>query len=130
MDHSVLEYDVMKGHLLVEHAYPTDTEPTPKALIDVNIILGTIKGAMLETGSWINVIGYVKGRQQTQKVTTGKSLEANLPRMSGEVLVQAVLVWDAGAMQINEYEKTMEAQREAWRKMKHVHDATRVGRSL
>lgn len=93
-------------------------------MIDLNLILGTFKGELLETGRWVNVIGYVKGRQQTQKVTTRASLEASLPRDLGEVLVQAVLIWEVGAMRVNEYEKTMEAQREAWRKTRHVHKAT------
>ena len=79
---------------------------------------------MLETGRWINVIGYVKDLQQTHKATTTTSLVARSPWDLGLVLVQAVLIWDAGAVRVNEYEKTMEAQREAWRKTRHVDKAT------
>ncbi len=126
---SVFEYDATKGQVHVEHAYPVTMTPTPRAVIDVNLVLETFQGDMLENGRWINVIGYVKGRQQTQETSTGRSLEADLPHLLEIVLVQAVLVWDAGAMRVDEYEKTVEAQREVWRKTRHLHENMKEGRS-
>ena len=114
----------MKGHLLVEHAYPTDAKPTPRAVVDVNLVLETIKGEILENGRWINVIGYVRsGKERYDR--RKKKADVSRKDMIQDVLVQAVLIWDAGIMRPQDYEKTMEAQREAWKTTRHVHEIVR-----
>ena len=122
---SVFEYDTTKGHLLVEHAYPADATPTPRGIVDVNLVLETIKGELLENGRWINVIGYVREIKQTQKANSRKKTAATGVVAVNAPMVQAVLMWDAGAMRVNEYETTMEAQREAWKKTRHTHSGTK-----
>ena len=119
-----------KGHLSVEHAYPRDASPTPTALVDVNLILTTIGGRLLEPGRWINVIGYVQEREpesqpQNQPRSKKQRLERNLSQIEQPCLVQAVLVWGAETVKVEEYEKVMEAQKEAWRKTRHLRDAFR-----
>jgi len=90
-------------------------------MVDVNLILETVKSELLENGRWVNVIGYVQSTAQAHSRVKRRTPEADGHKDQREVMVQAVLMWDAGAIRANEYEKTMEAQREAWRKTRHLH---------
>jgi hypothetical protein len=118
---SVFEYNSGKGQLTVEHAYPYDAASTPRAVIDVNVILEITNSQLLRNGSWINVIGYVQhvpdvqGRRQQRGGSTGESRDDQL------TVLQAVLVWDAGAIRVSEYEKVMEEHRKAQREARQVH---------
>ena len=116
---SVLDYDITKGQLLVEHAYPHDALQTPTALVDVNHILEMLNSKLTKRGSWVNVIGYVQGAGETGGKRMRSGLDAS--SKSNTPVVQSVLVWDAGAIRPHEYEQTMEMQREAWRKTRHLH---------
>lgn len=95
----MLGYDEQKGHLLVEHAYPSTGSPIPTAHIDVNVVLETTKPSTLQDGTWINVMGYLR------RVASRDSMNhKNLP----PPLVQAVLIWNAGGIDVEEYEKAMQ----------------------
>lgn len=70
----------------------------------------------------MNVIGYVQAPPQTNDRVKRKRANADGHNdREGGALVQAVLMWDAGAIRATEYEKTMERQREAWKKTRHLH---------
>lgn len=51
-----------------------------------------------QVGAWVNVIGYV--RQNTEMQSTSK------PRAS---MVDAVLIWSAGAIKLEDYEAAVRA---------------------
>lgn len=91
-------------------------------MVDVNLVLETVQSELLHNGSWVNVLGYVQGGPQMQTKAKTKRSEIPPSNIGREAMVQAVLIWDAGAIRANEYEKTMEQQREAWRKTGHLHD--------
>jgi Telomere capping, CST complex subunit len=93
-------------------------------VVDVNLVIETVESGLLDNGSWVNVIGYVQGGPQLQN--KAKTKRSGIPsRNTGhKALVQAVLIWDAGAIKANEYEKTLEQQREARRKTRNLHEGT------
>lgn len=103
----VIDYDHKTGLLIVEHDYPRSksSKTTTKATVDINLILENTNLELLQPGSWINVIGYVRSKPtpNSRRLSTGrKKAVAELPE------IQAVLVWNAGAIQVDKYEKTME----------------------
>jgi hypothetical protein len=108
----VIDYDDRTGRLTVKHDYPrvASSRPPTEATVDINMVLESTNMELLQPGSWINVIGYVrslpmsKGRRPS---TSRRKTVAELPE------IQAVLVWSAGAVQVEKYEKTMEEHLES-----------------
>ena len=63
----------------------------PFASTDIELCLPSIPFSNTDIGTWVNVIGYVAGHGPDR----------------GEVRVQATLMWDAGAVRLNEYESVV-----------------------
>ncbi|KAH0835179.1 hypothetical protein AYO21_10885 [Fonsecaea monophora] len=109
----VVQYDAIKGQLLLEHAYPRTSSPTPRIWIDVNLVLENVKPALLDPGTWINAIGYTRASTpQNGKKSTKRS-----QTIQGTVFVQAVLIWDAIAVRIEDYEDILEEERRVRRRL-------------
>ena len=117
---SVFEYETAKGRLYVEHAYPRDTVPTPRACIDVNLVLETVSSQLLQNGNWINIIGYVQGgpeiRGKSKKTRPGTWHAYSEPE------VQGVLIWDASNIRVEDYQITLEEQRRVQSQIRHLHE--------
>jgi len=105
----VVDYNEQNGCLTVEHRYPrVVTGPACiSAVVDLGLVLETTRCSLLQTGSWVNVVGYVqsvatvKRRISSAKANRQSNVETSLPK------VQAVLIWDAGAVQLDKYEETI-----------------------
>ena len=108
----------MNGKLHVEHAYPVDAPQIPKAHIDVKLVLESTRRELLANGAWLNVVGYVLEGAEHKSKTKRSSASSHL--RATEPGVQAVLIWDAGALKINDYQTAMEKQREALKNAKRV----------
>ncbi|KIX07626.1 uncharacterized protein Z518_02279 [Rhinocladiella mackenziei CBS 650.93] len=102
----VLQYDVLNGQLLLEHAYPKNAHPVPRVSVDVSLVLESTASSALRHGCWINVIGYT----QNSGVHARKRKDS-LHRRDEVVSLQAILIWDAGSLRIRDYENTLEEQR-------------------
>lgn len=108
--HSILDIDETTGCLLVEHRYPRQsTSEVHQAYVDVDLVLETTKKDTFVLGTWINVIGYVlkRGQEGGREVGAGSGTRKHmasqhLPR------VQAILVWSAGAVHLEEYERVVQ----------------------
>ena len=103
---SIVEYHIDKGHILLEHAYPTEASPVPSIWIDVSLVLENTKSTSLAPGTWVNVIGYVRSTRQTRRKSG-----SHLQNVAQTGSLQAVLIWDAGAVRIGDYEYSLEEQR-------------------
>lgn len=108
---SVIGYNESQGRLYVEHNYSLQDTYNCGFQIDVDAVLETTQPSCFEPGSWINVIGFIavpacRGRKRKQS-----DLFYHPPDQ--DVVVQAVLIWNAGAVRITEYEKIMERQKQA-----------------
>ncbi|KAF9697687.1 hypothetical protein EKO04_004093 [Ascochyta lentis] len=88
------EYVVQAATLRLKHNYPAASSAAV-ANVDVVHVLERIKSHGMEVGTWINVIGYVERRKE-------KGL-----------FVQAIAVWGAGNIDLNTYEKAVEAKKAA-----------------
>lgn len=106
----MVDYDVCAGILRVEHAFPHNVLPTPQALVDVRLVLELMKAQYLQRGSWLNIIGYVQKHDQRQKKTT--TLTKQDAQIASTPTVQAIVIWDAGAIRIADYEAALTIQRQ------------------
>jgi hypothetical protein len=107
---SVVNYEVSTGSLLLEYGFPQGVLPTPQASIDVRLVLESINAHDLQRGSWVNIIGYVRRPEQRQKRTI--SSNANNTQKPEIPIVQAIIVWGAGAIKVADYETALVNQRE------------------
>ena len=89
----VNSYNSQKGILELTHAYPSSIDgPIIRAIVDVNVILETMRRDDLEAGAWVNVLGYVQGRKK------------NAGDGAVSVNVQAIMIWGAGSVELGKYE--------------------------
>jgi hypothetical protein len=108
---SVLDYEVSKAYLHVEHRYPQDAGNNLSFAVEITHVLSTINATELQAGSWLNVIGYVR-RSQSSRHKRKRAADPVLP-VQPQIIVQAILIWNAGAIKITEYEKILIYQHEA-----------------
>ncbi|KAF2488974.1 hypothetical protein BU16DRAFT_532018 [Lophium mytilinum] len=98
----VQEYTVSTGTLLLTHNHPPSS-PTPATTARVNIdhVLETLKSTeVLQVGAWVNVIGYITARPSR---SAGDALR--------ESHVQAIVLWSAGSLNLEEYERAVEQRK-------------------
>ncbi len=82
----------MTGVVTLKHKYP-DTDG-PVALINVNLLLETLKPADTQIGEWMNVIGYVTKQEDAQSPSK---------QYNHATSVQAITYWSAGRLDPAEY---------------------------
>jgi hypothetical protein len=98
---SVENYDIKSGQLLIKHRYPQG-EPAITASVDVSLVRETLKTSVLQVGAWVNVVGYVMIEKPLP----------NPPRVdSATVKVQAIMLWDTVALNLDEYQSAVQARK-------------------
>jgi hypothetical protein len=107
----VVNYEVRSAYLHVEHRFVPDATPSLSNAVEITQVLETIKSTDLQAGSWLNVIGYVRSSPASKNKR--KRAEEPAPILLPQVVVQAILIWNAGAVSISEYERTLSHQQEA-----------------
>ncbi|KAM0722623.1 hypothetical protein Q7P37_002064 [Cladosporium fusiforme] len=90
IDFSVEAYNGELGGLRVIERFPATAPRTKTVNVNVDNILDSLNLELTQVGAWINVIGYCR---QTGKVET-----------SSHPVVDAVVIWSAGAIKLDEYE--------------------------
>lgn len=114
MSYSIVQYDLQNGRLLLEHIYPTSTDIT-RVWLDVNLVLECTDRLVFQPGNWINVIGYVQNPAPAKLRTPSPTVASTVP-----VSLQAILVWDAGSVHLEDYERTVEEHKRVQRDVKTI----------
>jgi hypothetical protein len=85
---SVDIYDSMSATLHLKDRFASTTAPSTPGSASVNVayVLDALNFELTQVGAWVNVVGYVK--------TTA----------DGRCCVDAVVIWSAGAIKLDEYE--------------------------
>ncbi|KAH8699678.1 CST complex subunit Ten1 [Ilyonectria robusta] len=96
----VTSYSTALGCLSLGHLYPLGTDVT--VLVDVNLILESLTSEKTRVGEYVNVIGYITSKQAPHAPDTAQQETA-------QVLVQALMLWSTGPMDIRTYEKSVDA---------------------
>lgn len=85
-------YNVATGHLILEHNYRRQNGSGNAVIeVDINPLLEAMTSEELRVGAWLNVLGYVRRKEQT-------------PGMRKDY-IEAVMVFQAGAVALGEYER-------------------------
>jgi hypothetical protein len=89
-------YSVSTALLKLQHRDAADTNVS--ALVDARLVLERLSGDHTRPGEWVNVLGYVTA------ILPGNPRHDELV-----VQVQALLVWSAGALDIQQYQASVQS---------------------
>ncbi|EME83237.1 uncharacterized protein MYCFIDRAFT_102528, partial [Pseudocercospora fijiensis CIRAD86] len=57
---SVHAYSGKRAFLVLKHDFPATTAKAPMVLANISNLLDSMNRDLLQTGAWINVVGYVR----------------------------------------------------------------------
>lgn len=80
--------------MTLEHNHPPGNKL--QAMVDVQLLLDTLKSSDTRVGEWVNVIGYVGS------VEASVSSEHRVP-------VQALVLWTSGPLKLDGYEACLDS---------------------
>lgn len=83
----------------MEHNYPPGN--AVKAMVDIRLLLNTLKSNETQIGEWVNIIGYIEAGQPIKR--------GELEQLS--VNVQAVVLWSTGPLKLQAYERSFDRQK-------------------
>jgi vacuolar-type H+-ATPase subunit D/Vma8 len=68
----------------------------------------TLNRAVLQVGAWVNVVGYIMNGK-----SVAEAVEVDTRDESVMVKVQAIMLWDAVAIDLEQYEQAVQARKDA-----------------
>ena len=92
--------------LSLQHAHGTSKDGNVTALVNVDLLLEGLKREDTEVGAWVNIIGYVEdvvGQGNKDSNPNGREEGGDV-----RVNVKAVMLWNAGGVRIEQYEKVLQ----------------------
>ncbi|QDS72195.1 hypothetical protein FKW77_005035 [Venturia effusa] len=98
----VEKYDIKTDELILKHRYPSQG-PTITADVNISLVRETVKSPVLQSGAWVNVVGYIQNQHAFPQAGSGNVT----------VKVQAIMLWDTVALNLAEYEKAVQARKDA-----------------
>jgi hypothetical protein len=98
----VTNYSTKTSTLTLEHNYPRGSKI--KAIVDVELLVNTLKSGDTQIGEWVNVIGYIQDSQQQKPSKHPNELHLG-------IRVQAIVLWSSGPLKLDGYEKSLDQQR-------------------
>lgn len=126
LDHSVQEYDVPSATLVLKHRYPVSADDRNRtapagvavtARVNIEHVLESLKSEDLQVGAWVNVVGYVQRERRSRSRRRGTAGTATACREGGGMRrgskVQAVMLWSAGAVKLDAYERAVELRKQS-----------------
>jgi len=98
-------YSGASAVLTLEHNFPEKANVS--ALVDVRLVLETLKAEQTRVGEWVNVIGYISSSEPSPR----KPKEVD--RGHEKVHIQALILWSAGPLNIQKYEEHVALEEKA-----------------
>lgn len=96
-------YSTQTAEVTLRHDYPK-AEGNVEALVDVKLLLETLKSRQTDIGQWVHVIGYLTFVEPGVVTDAQHSSKRNsTPRVG----VQALIMWVAQDLHLGTYEKTL-----------------------
>ncbi|KAK3403198.1 CST complex subunit Ten1 [Sordaria brevicollis] len=106
----VTAYSSVSGILTLQHHHQTQDSPCVAALVDVTLVLRTLKSDQVRIGEWVNVIGYVT--TVTPSPARKGSMRESEPfqaRVHTQVRIRALLLWSSGPLDTQRYDESVHA---------------------
>jgi len=69
-------------------------------MVDVGLLLNTLKTNDTHVGEWVHIIGYVTDEQKKERKPTSTTCSS----------IQAIVLWSAGPVKLQGYEKSLANQ--------------------
>lgn len=92
---SVEAYNGETGNLKIRERFSAASSNIKAANVNVDNILDSLNLELTQVGAWVNIIGYCRQSEE--------------PSMEADPVVDAVIVWSAGAIKLDEYEAAVRA---------------------
>jgi hypothetical protein len=105
----VEQYDVSTGTLVLKHNYPPSERPT-SVHVNVDIVLETLQKTSLAVGAWLNVVGYTTQKASLLRSSIDTVEASALKDDTNAAYVQAIILWDAGAVKLDAYERALQGR--------------------
>ncbi|EKG12046.1 hypothetical protein MPH_10828 [Macrophomina phaseolina MS6] len=102
------DYDVSTATLTLKHAYPTNSSVV--ARVNIEHVLETVQRTDLDVGAWVNVIAYVSAPPNNSEAGVKR---ARAHSATDNVHAQAIVLWSAGDIKLDAYQKAVEARKAA-----------------
>ncbi|OCL04668.1 hypothetical protein AOQ84DRAFT_380362 [Glonium stellatum] len=108
----VEEYIASSATLVLKHQYPSSAPPTI-ALANIDHVREVVKSTELDVGAWVNVIGYVTSEpvEAPRGALQPKRGLKRRPDVARQVQVQALVLWSAGPVKLDAYERALEQRK-------------------
>jgi hypothetical protein len=90
-------YDSERAVLQLRDRFPANSA-SGIANVNVNNVLDALNVEMTQVGAWVNIIGYVHRSAETRSTSDQRAS-----------IVDAVLIWSAGAIKLDDYEAAVRA---------------------
>ncbi|OCK83202.1 hypothetical protein K432DRAFT_291600 [Lepidopterella palustris CBS 459.81] len=106
------DYTVSSATLTLKHQHPSSPPPTV-AHVNIEHVLESVKSTELEVGAWVNIIGTITTGPVTLSAS-GPQSRRQTNQASGmvrRVHVQALVLWSAGSLKVDAYEKALEQRK-------------------
>ena len=104
---SIETYDSFAGALVLRHEYKGSKHV---AQVTIEHVRENLPATSTMTGSWINVVGYVQAHGESDSTVSAAEIDMTD--------IQATMLWEAGSLQLEDYEKAIEAQKASDLEMK------------
>jgi hypothetical protein len=88
---SVTHYSTKTAVLTLEHNFPTGN--TLKVLVDIKLLVSTVKTNETQIGEWVNVMGYIQSQPRQNTTEFVRYVE-----------IQAIVLWSSGPFNLERYE--------------------------
>jgi hypothetical protein len=95
----VSKYSTNTAVLTLEHNHPPNN--SVKALVDVRLLLNTLKSNETSIGEWVNVMGYV----------TSERIQGPPVNPKSEIKIQAIVLWSANSFNLEGYENSLDQKK-------------------
>lgn len=102
--HSIHERDANKAQIILRDKFPTTSSEHPTAVVNIVNILENLNHELLQVGSWVNLMGYVRATPKSAKHDSKSSKDGDDSRSSSRAVhVEATMMWSAGAIKLDKY---------------------------
>lgn len=101
-------YSAHHAHITLKHSYPKENSHV-EALVDVKLLLETLKSEQTDPGQWVHVIGYLTFVNPALPAMATDSRHSSTSKTAAttRVGVQALFLWIARGLDLGTYEKSM-----------------------
>ena len=106
----VASYRVSSATLSLQHAYPDSQTDPVVALVNVNLLLESLKREDTQVGAWVNVMGYVDEVCDCKRGLKEGTKDEREDSGIVQIKVKAIMLWSAGGVKLGEYERALEGR--------------------